>query len=1132
MSPAAETVIQRLDATRQRWWFISLLSTCVLAFCVSFGLMLVFILGDALLLFSQSIIIVLFLTWLAVTAVLLWIVGRRLLLSQRDLEATARRVEAELPDLGNELINLVQLAENRGSGDPAFCQAAIRHAAARAERFSFEAAAKEQSRWGRLRHCMQTLGDLAEWLLLLCVLIGAAVICDSYITNWESSVRRFLSPWRFVPSVGTVGAIEVTPGNAEILIGGSQAIVAKIKNPQGKAYDASIFIKPQGEEETQLGLVSDAKRQHYKYTLSTVQKNVRYRVEIGDSQTPIYTIKVRQKPTVAEVTVAYRFPAYLNRKAETVTQKTADLEAPQYSVALLKIVPSVPISQGYIQLEASQILGRVDENGKLLVVELPLLKNASFTIHLFNDAGHTDPDPRVNRIRVIPDQPPTVELLKPPRQSTAFLGAEMPVTIRAGDDYGLERMRLEMKVQTQEAQDTAAENNSSEQTADTHASDQVLADGSSKLIMQWTDFENSTAALRHYNLELKGENLRLGQIVLVRAVVWDNRRFSDWSMELKPQEAVSAWHAVKIMSEQAQTTGALEQIESLRGGLWKILEKQISARVVAAGILKSGELTERMDKCRAVRTRQIEIQKSAAELVESIGLTDAQERQTIKRALNNLAFGEMLTAVRQGDELLKLKSLEEFSRPVAELLAAQDRIIEVLRKLLDIARTAENELLADMKKRPGADLPEDVKKKLEEARDKLDKFLKEQNKIIEASENLAKTPVDDFTRREEELLQALAVAEDDWSKFINELHSDLSKLPEQDFANSTLLKEAVEIQVELKMAEDALLKKTVDIAVPLEQLGYEMAEEMKTNLEKWLPDTPDREKWSQEESLTDKDKEAPMAELPGELEDMIGELMEQEEDLFDEMEDVSSSAADSLDKGAGWDAVDGPISNMSARGVTGNRLPNTSEIGGRSGEGRQGKSSGEFVGDEAVGKGGRNTPTRLTSDPYMKGQIKDHSRQPAGGATGGGKQSGQGGEGLEGPVPPSTGPRDLQRLANKQAALRNKAEGIDLEMQVVNFHHTDLKKMIEIMAQVELDLKSGRYQNALRQRHVLAEGLGNVKQYLAGEFEVRRDTTTNLPAEIQKEILGGMKDPSPSGWEELNRQYFESLSSGAAENGR
>ena len=97
---------------------------------------------------------------------------------------------------------------------------------------------------------------------------------------------------------------------------------------------------------------------------------------------------------------------------------------------------------------------------------------------------------------------------------------------------------------------------------------------------------------------------------------------------------------------------------------------------------------------------------------------------------------------------------------------------------------------------------------------------------------------------------------------------------------------------------------------------------------------------------------------------------------------------------------------------------------------------------------------------------------------------------------------------------------------MTNFHHTDLKKMIELMAQVERDLKAGRYQNALRQRQVLLDGLGNVKQYLEGEFQVRQDATTNLPADIQKEILGSMQDPSPAGWEELNRQYFERLSGG------
>ena len=212
--------------------------------------------------------------------------------------------------------------------------------------------------------------------------------------------------------------------------------------------------------------------------------------------------------------------------------------------------------------------------------------------------------------------------------------------------------------------------------------------------------------------------------------------------------------------------------------------------------------------------------------------------------------------------------------------------------------------------------------------------------------------------------------------------------------------------------------------------------------------------------------------------------------------------------------------------MTGNRLPNTSEIAGRSGEGRQGKSSGEFVGDTAVGKGGRNTPSRLTPDAFVKGQVKDYSKDPVGGATGGGKESGGGEKACTGPLPNRT-ERDLARLAAKQAQLRNKAEGVDLKFQVLKYHHTDLKRMIDVMAAVEADLKVRPLpQRASAAATCSLEGLGQVKTYLKGEFSVRQDQSANLPTDIQKEILGSMQEPSPPGWEELNRQYFERLTSG------
>jgi len=688
------------------------------------------------------------------------------------------------------------------------------------------------------------------------------------------------------------------------------------------------------------------------------------------------------------------------------------------------------------------------------------------------------------------------------------------VKIRANDDHAVGRLRLEMKLKKPEP--AAAEGDEPKPVI--ASSEQPAVS-----VQEWTTFAGTTTVLQDYVLSLPADKFPAGASVLVRAVAWDKRDIGDWGLDLKPQQGASGWHTIQIVAEEARSAAQLEQLDNLRTAIFRIMEKQIRARGKTAVVLQKTQLPEAAVLAGEIRTDQVEIQKLTNTLSASIKDTDQEDRRTIKRILNNLAFGDMLDAVGQCDEMVKLQALEGFPPAGGRLGTTQEKIVEVLRKLPDVTRQAQAETLAEMKKRAVGDLPNDTKQKLEEIRAKLEKFMAEQKKVIEASENLAKTPVEDFAEKEEQLLKTLAAQQDEWSKIMKDLHSDLSKLPEQDFANSSMAKELNEIQTELKMAEDALLKKSADIAVPLEQLGYERAEEITTNMEKWLPDRPDREKWSQEESPSDADKEAPMAELPGELEDLVGELMEEEEDLFDEMEDVSSSAADSIDKGAGWDVADGPISNMSAKGATGNRLPNTSEIGGRSGEGRSGKSSGEFVGDEAVGKDGRKTPARLTPDPYVKGQIKDHSKDPQGGASGGGKESGEGGEGLEGPAPGPKGPRDLHRLAGKQAALRNKAEGIDAQMQVMNYHHTDMEKLLGEMEEIERDLQAGRYQNALRKREIVLQSLASQKQYMEGEFQVKQDTTANLPTDVQKDILGGMQDPSPPGWEELVRGYYEQL---------
>lgn len=1095
-----EEITSRLESARIKWWGFSLGTGLALASSLSLGMLFVAVTLDSVMRLSQTGLAIVFSTWAALTLLFILV----LVLHQRrcrcrGLEATARRVEMEFPELGSHLINLVQFSDYESRGG--FHRAAMLQAASASEKVCFDAVARRQGRWQRIVHGLNTPRDLLVTCLLLAGIVTAGFLLSSSIPTWATSWWRVLRPWEFTPSVGRVQIVNVSPGDSEVLIGSSVDIVAETENADGTEWPASLIVSRSGEVEMVQAMQPDKGFKRFRASLSAVTVPTRYRIEIGDSQTGYFTLKVRHKPAIAEVAVTYFYPPYLGRPKETITQKHADLEAPQFTVAHLAISPLAPVARGFVMVDGKEVHGVVHDDGKIMQVILLLKNNATYTAHMFTKAGQTDSQPRVNQIRVVADAPPSVTLVQPAANSAISVGKKLALLVRAADDHGLGQVRVDMK----------------------------RADNSTESLKVWDKLAPATNQVFSHDFLVDKSRFRAGETIWLRALAQDRRQLllqhPGEQVELKPQEAITPWQLLKLISADEQAKSDLARMDTFRTALWKMLQQQIKTRVATARMTRAKSLDAVRPMIAEVLHMQTDIQKAAVAFVASIKATEDPERIVLKQAANKLALGDMLLAVKQAGALQRLDQLPDLGKPIAALTATQDRIIDVLRRMLNELRRDTAEVLAQMEKRPSTELPSDVQQKLKELKDKLDDFIKQQKKVIEATDSLAKKPVEDFSDKDEQKLKELAGIEDDWSRFLADRHSDFSKLPEQDFSNPSFLDELIEIQTELKMAKDALTTKSADIAVPLEQLGAEMAKEMTTNIEKWLPDTPDRERWSQEEPLTDAMKEAPMAELSKELEDLVGELMEQEDDLFDEMEDLSSSWADSIDKGAGWDAADGPISNMSARGVTGNRLPNKNEIGGRSGEGRQGQSSGEFVSNTAVGKGGRKTPSRLSPDPHVKGQVKDVSKDPVGGATGGGKESGHGGEGLQGPVP-NRPEREMQRLASKQAELRNKAEGVDLRFKVLRYHHTDLKKLLETMSAVENDLRGGRYQNALRRRQVLIEGLGQVRSYLKGEVAIRKDQTSNLPTHIQKEVLGSMHEPSPSGWEALNRQYFERLGSG------
>jgi len=409
----------------------------------------------------------------------------------------------------------------------------------------------------------------------------------------------------------------------------------------------------------------------------------------------------------------------------------------------------------------------------------------------------------------------------------------------------------------------------------------------------------------------------------------------------------------------------------------------------------------------------------------------------------------------------------------------------------------------------------EMKKIAEKIKKQLQDFINEEKNLIEAAKKISEIK----NLSSEQNLQNIIETQDKYLNLFQKMVNDLDKLGKQTKGKFTLADELVEMLSHVQKSNENIKKKVIHMAISESQIGLEKAEEITSNLEKWLAESPDNIKWDLEEPS--KDYDAPEAELPDELEDIIGDLIEQEEDMKEEIEDLTSSWMDSLDKGAGWGVSDGPISNMSAKGITGNLMPNQQEIGGRSGEGRTGRSYGEMVEKTATGKGGRKTPARLTPDNLEPGGIQDTSKQTPLGPTGGGKVSGWGPEGLRGPMEEYTFKYDL--LAKKQKEIVDKAEKVLKELKIRNVYNPQLESSIKAMKEFQIQLKTGKYKDLMKTKSKIISDLKQANETIIKQLLLK---TESLKRVKMKNFSGESfwTDEIPDGYEKVVVRYLKLMS--------
>ena len=1002
---------------------------------------------------------------------------------------TARLIEQRLGGLDNGLINAIQLSTDAMQTSAPLVQKAIRETAAKAAKAPLADAVSTQS--------------LKRWTVAAAMAMAAlAAMAIFQGPRTARGLSAVFNPAGFARRLGSVTLLSLQPtdGDTTLFAGERLTIVAEIDSPSRRRLGAYVEIAAAGRR----GMVASPDGGKYTCALGKVEQSFQYAIHVGDStfpsDRPYYKVTVLQRVRVEGLDLHYRFPKYLDRDGAIVTNAAGPVEAPLGTTVKATVRLSAPVPAARLILRSGRTIPMAPADGAGgFSAEFDVTADGGYRIVLADRTGRPLqqlPDPATSgdtagwySVRAIPDRAPKITFIEPAGDVSVAPGGKLAMRIRASDDHALAGVRLFLGPEGSQA----------------------------KMIHEFAGVADKAAVELNHAIEM-GPDRREGDVLVFYATAIDGRSLGALG---GPQTTTSARYKITVQDAVKVAAERAKRYEQLRRRLLAILAAQESQRVntsIAAG--KLSELAAVRGTGKTIAAGQQAIKADILDLVDKFPFEP--EMLTVQQALALLGNNEAAIAVSQARVLAGLGDLAGRGRACRVLGESQDKIIRAIQTLLAILPSLQSPEAA-RKTAAGDDLPPDARAKLSALKADLEKFIEEQRKIIEASKRLTKRPVDEFTPEDQKLLQELQLAQDKWEKFLNEAFADFSKLAQQDFSKPSLLKELISVKTDVTMAKDALAKKATEIATALEDNGVENAESLTANIEKWLPDEPDRIKWNMEDTADQANIE--QAELPDQLEDLVGDLLEAEEDLFEEMDDITAKSTMSGDKGIGWDAMDGPISSMNAQGVTGNQLPNTSEIGGRSGEGRTGKSTGEFVEDKAVGKGGRRTPTRLTPEPFQTGQISDSSGDSGGGATGGGKVSGAGGEGLEGPVPKALQQR-LKRLAGRQAQLRNRAERIQARFKVSDYSNYQFLQAITLMNQVQHDLANYRYRNALRARRVTIGALRRTHLLLTGKIDVTTDATANMPKYVKDDIADARKAKLPAEYRDVLTEYFRRLAEG------
>ena len=235
--------------------------------------------------------------------------------------------------------------------------------------------------------------------------------------------------------------IDVTPGSAKVPRGADQAVRAKLIGFTAK--DAAVLMRSAANAQFERVPLLPAANEagSFEGMLFHLDKQTEYLVESNGVRSAKFTLSVVDLPTVSQLDLEYRFPAYTGLPPRKI-ENAGDVAAIRGTDVLFRVTPTMKTPGGRIVLNDGSSATLTAQADGTLTGNFAVKTQGFYKIELTGPHGEkVDASPQYT-IDVIDDQAPMVRFSKPGRDSQATPVEELFLEARADDDYGVRNLQL------------------------------------------------------------------------------------------------------------------------------------------------------------------------------------------------------------------------------------------------------------------------------------------------------------------------------------------------------------------------------------------------------------------------------------------------------------------------------------------------------------------------------------------------------------------------------------------------------------------------------------------------------------------------------------------------------------------